>query len=37
MYKKYKYKKILDYNGKYNWQNHNVNLQQQPGPVYLIE
>lgn len=37
MYKKYKYKKILDYNGKYNWQNHNINLQQQLGPVYLIE
>ena len=29
--------KPLELAGKYNWQNHNINLQQQPGPVYLIE
>ena len=37
MYPKYKYKTLLDNNGRYHWQNHNPEMTEQLGPVYMLE
>lgn len=37
MYPKYKHKRVLDYNGRYHWQNHNPGMVEDTGPVYMLE
>ena len=37
LYPKYKYKRLLDQNGRYHWENHNPEMSEQSGPVYMLE
>ena len=37
MYPKYKYKRLLDENGRYHWENHNPEMLEQSGSVYMLE